>query len=181
MLDKARAAPYSINYATPGVGTPTHIFMESLAYRAGVKLRHVPYKGVAPAMTDLYGGHIAQLASSLGSAIPHIKKGSIRALAVTSPERQKDFPALQTVAELFSGLHDESWMALSGPARVPPEVVARISTLVATVMANPELQKKLRDMGQVPAYLDSAGTAALIKRKMAEYSEVIKRANIKLE
>ena len=181
MLDKARAAPDSITYGTPGVGTPTHIFMESMAYRAGVRLRHIPYKGAVPAMTDLFGGHISLMASGLASAIPHIKKGSLRVLAVTSPERQKDFPALQTVAELLPGLEDESWMALSGPARVPSGVVARIATLVGTVMANPELQKKLLDLGQAAAYLDSAGTAALIKRKMVDYSEVIKRANIKIE
>ena len=181
MLDKARAAPDSITYGTPGVGTPTHIFMESMAYRAGVKLRHVPYKGAVPAMTDLIGGHISLMASGLASAIPHIKKGTLRALAVTSPERQKEYPALQTVAELLPGLEDESWMALSGPARMPPEVVARISTMVRTVMAAPELQKKLLDLGQVPAYLDSFGTAELIKRKMGDYSEVIKRANIKPE
>ncbi|MFH1184327.1 MAG: tripartite tricarboxylate transporter substrate binding protein [Chloroflexota bacterium] len=181
MLDKARAAPDSITYGTPGVGTPTHIFMESMAYRAGVKLRHIPYKGAVQAMTDLIGGHISLMISSLASATPHIRKGSLRALAVTSRERQKDFPALQTAAELFPGLEDESWLALSGPARVPPELVARISALVGTVMANPEMQKKLVDLGQVPAYLDSAGTAALYKRKTVDYSEVIKRANIKIE
>jgi tripartite-type tricarboxylate transporter receptor subunit TctC len=181
MLEKARAAPNSITYGTSGVGSPAHIFMESMSHRAGVRLQHVPYKGSAPAMTDLLGGHISVLASALASQTPHIRKGAFRALAVASPERQKDFPALQTVAELFPGLEDVGFHTLHGPARVPPEIVARISTLVGTVMANPELQKKLLDLGRVPAYLDSAATAAMIKRKMAEYSEVIKRANIKPE
>jgi tripartite-type tricarboxylate transporter receptor subunit TctC len=179
VLDKARAAPDSITYGTSGVGSPAHIFMESLQFRAGVRLRHIPYKGSAPAITDLLGGHIAVLAVSLAPQTPHIRKGSFRALAVSSPERQKDFPALQTVSELFTGLADESWLSLSGPAKVPPQIVARISTLVGTAMADPELQKKLLDMGQNPAYLDAAATAAMMERKTTEYAEIIKRANIK--
>ncbi len=181
MLDKARTAPDSITYGSPGVGTPTHIFMESMAYQAGVKLRHIPYKGAVPAMTDLVGGHISMMASGMSSAIPLIKKGSLRVLAVTSPERQKDFPTLQTVAELYPGLDDESWMALSGPAKVPAEVVARISSLVGAAIANSDLQKRFQDMGQQPAYLDASATTAFIKRKMVDFSEVIKRANIKVE
>ncbi len=178
LVSAAKSAP--LMYGSPGVGTATHIFMESLAARAGTRFEHVAYKGAGPAMTDLTGGHIAAAAVGVSFAKAFVAAGKHRLLAVTSPSRLKEYPSTPTVSESYSELHDETWIAFTVQSGVPREIVLQISSVVKAALADPEVQSSLRNVGQEPAYLPVDEVSAMVDERAIQYRQTIARANIKL-
>ncbi|MEQ1518226.1 MAG: tripartite tricarboxylate transporter substrate binding protein, partial [Usitatibacteraceae bacterium] len=140
----AKANPSSVSYGSAGQGTLTHLVMEQLKEEAGIDVAHVPYRGIGPALTDLLGGQTQISAPGLAAALPHIKAGKLRPIAITGAARHPLLPNVPTLAELgFKGFDGVQWYGIVGPARMPPAIVKRINTEINKLIIAPELKEKL--------------------------------------
>ncbi len=178
----AKATPGKVTYGTAGTGNYTHLAMELLQQAGDFKLEQVPYKGAAPAMTDLMGGHIAMAALSIASGMPGIKGGKLRGLAVTSAKRSPALPDVPTVAESgFKDFEAIGWLGILAPNGVPPAVVAKLNAEIAKVLQNPDLQKALIASGVETRASSQAEFAAMLKNDTAKVRKIVETAGIKSE
>jgi tripartite-type tricarboxylate transporter receptor subunit TctC len=178
----ARAQPGKLSYGTSGVAGAGHLAAELLQNAARIQLVHVAYKGGGPAMTDLLGGHVPLLFSSMGTAVPHIRSGKIRALAVTSTARVPAIPEVPTVAELgYPGFEALIWFGIVGPAKLPPEIVGKVSRTLAAALEDKAVQDAIRALGYEPAPTTPAQFAATIAADLEKWRKVVREANIKVE
>jgi len=178
----AKAAPGKIAYGTSGTGGVVHISMELLQLAAGFKMQHVPYKGSAPALADLLGGHLGFAGSSISSASTLAHAGKIRALAVTSPKRNQAMPDVPTVAEFgYKDYSVVSYYGVLGPAGMPPAVVARLNADINKILLRPEVKTALLAQGLEPAPLSVAEFTTLVKADIAKSKDIITSAGIKVE
>ena len=182
LIAAARAEPNKLSYGTYGTGTSAHLAGELFKHMAGVKLTTVPYKGAAPAITDLLGSQIHVIFTTVASAASLVEAGQLRALAVTSAERSPAFPQLPTVAEAgVPGYAAEAWYGLYAPAKTPPEIIDRLNKSVAKAVRSEAFKKLSVNEGLVmvagpPAQLDS-----YFRGEEARWRQVIKDAGIKAE
>jgi tripartite-type tricarboxylate transporter receptor subunit TctC len=147
---------------------------------AGVKTVHIPYKGNAPALTDLLGGHVDLVYNGLTSALPFIKSGKLRALAVTSLNRSGALPDVPTLDEAgLKGFQAVAWNGLTAPARTPQAVVAKVNADVMKIMKSPELAERLKAEGSDPVGSTPERYAAFLREEIAKWGKVIKAAGIK--
>jgi tripartite-type tricarboxylate transporter receptor subunit TctC len=183
LIDLAKARPGELNYSSSGAASTQHLAGELLNFMAGIKLVHIPYKGGGPALIDLLGGRVPLMSSTLPSAVPHIKTGKARALAVSSARRSSALPEVPTVAEAANlpGYEATTWQGLLFPANTPKAVVDRMQGEVAKVLAVNETATRLRDLGYEPVGSTPQAFAAYIKAELAKWEKVIKAANIKGE
>jgi tripartite-type tricarboxylate transporter receptor subunit TctC len=182
VVEISKRQPNKWSYGTSGVGGPHHLSGEYFKNVTGADLVHVPYKGGGPAMTDLMGGQIPMLFSSLGPAVGAVKSGKIRAIAVTSPHRSAAFPDVPTMDE--TGLKDfdsTAWYGLLGPAAMPKEVVARLTQALATVGGDRKVLDQINATGCDTEILTPEQTVEKIKADHAKWGRVVKQANIKPE
>jgi tripartite-type tricarboxylate transporter receptor subunit TctC len=178
----SKSEPNKWSYGTSGVGGPHHLSGEYFKSVTGANLLHVPYKGGGPAMTDLMGGQIPILFSSLGPAVGAVKSGKIRALAVTSLQRSAAFPDVPTMDEVgLKGFDSTAWYGLLGPAGLPQEVVTRLTQALATAGADKGLLERINATGCDTEILTPAATVEKIKTDHAKWGRVVKEANIKAE
>jgi tripartite-type tricarboxylate transporter receptor subunit TctC len=177
---EAKANPGKITYGTAGYGTFTHLAVELLQKAGGFKAVQVPYKGAAPAITDLLGGHIPMAALSIASGMPHIQGGKVRGLAVTSAARSPALPDVPTVAESgFPGFEANGWLGILVPNGTPPDVIARLNSEIGKVMQSAEMKKQLLAQGVEARTSTPEQFAALIKSETAKWDKVIADAGIK--
>jgi tripartite-type tricarboxylate transporter receptor subunit TctC len=170
------------SYGTSGIGGPHHLSGEYFKNVTGANLLHVPYKGGGPAMTDLMGGQVPILFSSLGPAVGAVKSGKIRALAVTSPQRAKAFPDVPTMDELgIKGFDSTAWYGIAGPAGLPQEVVTRWSQALAKVAADKAVMGQIDATGCDTNIMTPADTVERIKVDYVKWGNVVKQAQIKAE
>lgn len=170
-----KAEPGKYSYGSSGVGTPPHLSGELFKSMAGVDVGHVPYKGGGPAMTDLVGGHIPILFDVLTGAASHIRAGSVRALAVTTSKRSPSFPDIPTIAEAgVPGYETYTWNAVFGPAKVPTPFVELVSRELQAVVAQQEVQAKLKELSATPVGSTPEVLAALVKSELDKWGTVIK-------
>jgi tripartite-type tricarboxylate transporter receptor subunit TctC len=182
LIALAKASPGKLSYGSPGVGSQAHVAGELLAHMAGVKLLHVPYKGMAPAMNDLLGGQITFMFLSMSSALKQVQAGSLRALGVASPKRSGAAPELPTVAEQgLPGFEALSWYALMAPAGTPQAVVDKIAKDAAAALKQPEVRERLVGLGANPVGNTPAELAAMIKRESAHWADFIRKTGLKGE
>ncbi|MCC7325362.1 MAG: tripartite tricarboxylate transporter substrate binding protein [Burkholderiales bacterium] len=178
----AKANPGKVTYGTAGTGNYTHLAMELLQQEGNFKLEQVPYKGAAPAMTDLMGGHIAMAALSIASGMPGIRGGKLRGLAVTSAKRSPALPDVPTVAESgFKDFEAIGWLGILAPNGIPPAVVARLGAEIAKVVQNPDLQKALIASGVETRSSSQAEFVAMLKNDTAKVRKIVESAGIKTE
>lgn len=178
----ARAKPNSINYGSAGIGGINHLGTEMFASAAKVQLVHVPYKGIAPAFTDLMAGRLQMLLPSLASVIPHIHGGMLRALAVTSAQRSPLAPEVPTAAEAgLPGFQLEAWFGLVGPARLPAPIVKRLNQEINVVLAQPDVKELLSREGVAPEPGTPGEFGALIGSELARWKRLIKDNHIQTE
>ncbi len=178
----SKREPSKWSYGTSGVGGPHHLSGEYFKSVTGASLLHVPYKGGGPAMTDLMGGQIPILFSSLGPAVGAVKSGKIRALAVTSLQRSAAFPDVPTMDEVgLKGFDSTAWYGLLGPAGLPQDVVARLTQALAKAGADRSLLEQINATGCDAEILAPAQTIEKIKADYAKWGRVVKEANIKSE
>lgn len=179
VIAAARQKPQTIGYASAGPGTSNHLAGEMLATATQTKMMHVPYKGSAPALADVMAGHVPLMFDLQATAVPHIRQGKIRALAVSSLERSPLLPDVPTVAE--SGIPSfevSAWFALLAPSKVPADIIKRLGTEVNQIMESPEMIQRLRDLGGTPDRRSASAFSAYMKDEFRKYTEVVKAAGL---
>ena len=178
----AKAAPDTITYGSPGNGTTIHLAGDQFEKAAGIKLRHIPYKGSNPALMDALAGNVDLLVSSVPSAMAQVKAGKLRPLAVTSIKRSSSLPDVPTVADSgYKGFDMSTWYGLMMPAGTPKPVVEQMNAAVNKLLATPEMQKAIHDQGAEP---QSMSADAFSKQLAADYrlwEKIVSDAGIKLE
>jgi tripartite-type tricarboxylate transporter receptor subunit TctC len=178
----AKVKPQQITYGTSSTGGPTHLLAELLNTVAGIKTRHIPYKGGGPAVVDLMGGHIHFFLSNPANVVTQIRSGRLRAIAVTGQSRVGAFPDVPTFAEEgLPAMTMTNWQGVGGPAGIPRPIVDRLSAEIRKLVARPDTKEKLNAQGFEPYYNNPEQTAALIRSDITTYGKIIKDANIKVE
>ena len=182
-FDLVRKEPAKYTFGTTSVGSASHLAIELLKRDAGLDTLVVPYKGTAPALTDLVSGQIQLLADPMLSSLPLAQAGKIKALGITSLKRMDVAPNIPTVEESggMKGFEFVSWYGLWAPKNLPADVSAKLSSDLAKVMARPEVKERLSAMGFNPIGSDSAQFAKYVTDEMAKYSKIINDAKIKME
>ena len=178
-LDYARAHNNTLNYASQGTGTTSHLTAELFSSKTGIKMLHVPYRGTAPAINDLISSHVDLMFSELASAIELHKGGRARILAVATEKRIDLLPDIPTFIE--SGVPDfvsDTWNAISAPPRTPPAIVAKLNAAVVEVMKMPDVQERLRKINTSPETMSLDQAADWVRADTKRWTEVIKAANI---
>lgn len=182
VINLSKKEPNKWSYGTSGVGGPHHLSGEFFKSVTGAQLLHVPYKGGGPAMTDLMGGQVPMLFSSLGPSVGAVKGGKIRALAVTSLKRSAAFPDVPTMDEAgLKGFESTAWYGLLGPAGLPAEVVTRMTGALQRASQDKALVDSINATGCDTEILNPAQTVQKIKTDSAKWGTVVKEANIKAE
>jgi tripartite-type tricarboxylate transporter receptor subunit TctC len=182
LIQKAKAAPGKITYASAGNGSLSHMLGELFKVSTGTDLLHVPYKGVGPALNDTLGGQVNLLFDNLPSSLPYIQSGKLRALAVSSPARLDVLPGVQTFAEAgVPQLNDPSWFGLVGPAKLPEAVLARVHEAVTKALAAPEVRARMQNVGAVPAGNSPKEFAAQIRKEIERHKRVAEESGIRIE
>lgn len=182
LVAAAKAAPGKYSYGSYGNGTTAHFVAEMMQHAGGFEMRHLPYKGSAPAMTDLIGGHIPFTVDTLAAALPQLKSGKIKAIAVTTAKRSSMAPEVPSVAESgYAGIDADTWLAVVGPRGLPAPVKAKLEKAMADTLADQETRSKLTASGFEPAYGKSEELVKLIADELPRMKEIAQRANIKLE
>jgi tripartite-type tricarboxylate transporter receptor subunit TctC len=182
MLALAKERPGALSYTSPGTGSIQHLSMELLAYLAGVRLTHVPYRSGALALNDTLAGHVPLSVLSVLQALPHLQAKTIKPLAVTSAKATDILPGVPALAE--AGLKDyeaELWYVVIAPAGLPPALTQKINADIARIVKSPEMQKKLADQGARPVGSTAAEARAFMQAESDKWGKVIKEANIKGE
>ena len=178
----ARSRPGQFNFATTGSGSITHLAGELFNNVAGVKMQHVPYRGGDLAMTDLVGGHVQSSFIVVAVALPHIKSGRLKSLAITGKTRFPSLPQVPTFAE--AGLPDfdiSTWYGITAPPRTPKSIVDKLSAEIARILAMPDVRERLTNQGLEPFISTPEQFAALMQSELQKFGKIVKSANIKLE
>ena len=182
LIDAAKKEPGKLNIGYAGTGTSQHLTGELFKTRAAIDVVGINYKGSGPAMTDLLGGQITLLVDSLASALPHIKSGKIKALAMTSAQRVPQLPDLPTVAEAgYPAFDGSGWGGFLVPKGTPTDIVDKISADVRQLLNDPAMRQKIIDRGAVPDTRGSKEWTEFINAEIVKWGEVIRRANLKGE
>jgi tripartite-type tricarboxylate transporter receptor subunit TctC len=182
LVATARSRPGAINYASTGSGTLPHLSAEFLKLRAGIDIVHVPYKGSAPAITDLLGGQVEMFFANMLSAIPHVASGRLRALAITSPKRSPALSSVPTMIEAgYAEFEASTWFGLLAPSGTAPEIVQRLHADVVKTLAGRELQQKLASEGALVVGNTPAEFAAYMRSETEKWSRVVKAARIQAD
>ena len=182
LLDAAKSKPGTIPYASTGNGTSNHLSMELFKVMSGTNLTHIPYKGSAPAVTDLIGGQVQALFDNMPNVIAHVKAGRLRALAITTPRRSPALPELPTVDEAgVPGYQVQVWFGIVAPAATPKDVVTKLNTEINRILALAEVRERFTQSG-----IDIVGGAPEvfdkhIREQVATWGKVVKDANIKVD
>lgn len=185
VIEASKGKAGGLSSASAGTGTSQHLSLELLAFRSGVKFTHIPYKGSGPAIQDVIGGQVDMMFDTTVVAAPHIQSGKLRAIAVTSASRLASLPDVPTVAESglpgLANFEVLSWQAIFAPAGTPTPVIDRLHAEIARILAEPEMQGKLKGFGMEPATMTTAQIAAFQRAEVAKWAQVIKAANIKAD
>lgn len=178
----ARSRPGELTYATAGVGGINQFATEMFQSIANIRLVHVPYKGNAPALADVMGGHVQMMISSLPPALQHVRGGRLRLLAVTSPERSPFVPALPTLHEAgVPGYAAELWWGLAAPARTPEPIIRRLSQEMQRILDDRDLRQRFLDEAAIPSPGTPEAFAELIARDLAVWRKVATAGGIRAE
>ena len=177
----AKANPGKINMASAGNGSVQHVSGELFKMMTGVSMVHVPYRGGAPALTDLIGGQVQIMFDALTGSIEYIRASKLRALAVTTATRSEALPDLPTVGDFVPGYETSSWSGIGAPKDTPTEIIAKLNNEINTALADPKIKARLADLGSVPMPMSPADFGNLIDESVEKWGNVIHTANIKPE
>ena len=178
----AKAKPGSMTLASSGTATSGHLAGEMLKMRAGIDLVHVPYKGATPALTDLIGGQVQVMIDNLITALPQVKAGKLRAMAVTSAQRLPDLPDVPTIAESgYPGFEVTVWVGIVAPGKTPPATIAALHADVSKVLAMPHVKQRLAEMGGASIPMTQPQFAAFVRSETDKWGAVVRQAGIRAE
>jgi tripartite-type tricarboxylate transporter receptor subunit TctC len=181
LMTFARANPGSLTYASGGPGASQHLAGELFKSMAGIDIVHVPYRGIAPGVTDLVGGQVS-MTFDLATVAPHIKSGKLRPIAVASGKRSAAFPEVPTMAEAgLPGYEASAWYGLFAPAGTPTAVISLLNAEVNRALASPELRRSLGNLGAEPLGGSAADATAFVSAEYKKWGTVVKAAKIKID
>jgi tripartite-type tricarboxylate transporter receptor subunit TctC len=182
LVSWGKANPDKMTFASSGNGSGAHLAGELFAQATGVKMVHVPYKGISPALPDLFSGQVAIIFDSVQTMMPQVKAGKLRALAISSPTRWPAAPDVPTMAEAgYPAVTASSWIGLIAPAKTPPAVLAKISAEMDAVLRQPDVRTRLIDYGIDPVGGKAEQFQAFIKEESVRWGEVVKKGGVKVE
>ena len=181
-IDFVRKNPGKVSYGSAGQGSLTHLTMELFKIQIDSFMVHIPYRGVAPAFTDLIGGQTQAMFPGLAAAVPHIRSGRVRPLAVTGLQRHPQFKDLPTLDESgFKGFDAQQWYGVVGPAGMPPGIVRLLNETLAVVLTSPDLRDKLAVEAIEPTIMSPAQFGEFIRTDIARWTQVARQRNIQLD
>lgn len=179
LIALAKQKPGEIMYASPGAATSQHLFAELLKVQTGIDLRHIPYNGTAPAVVDIVAGRVALMFAAAAPSIPLLKDGSLRALAVSSAARLAELPDVPPLADAVPGFDESNWSIILAPAGTPKDIVAKLHQELKAVMALPEVEKQLANIGMIPVVSPSPDELrAFISTAVQRWGKIVQVAGI---
>jgi len=181
LIAYARANPDKLNYASQGSGTTSHLTGEMFKTVAGVHIAHIPYKGSAPALTDLLAGQVEVMFDNLGVSLQHVKSGRLRALAVGSERRVASLPDVPAMSEVLPGFESVTWFGVVAPPKAPMPIAEKISAAIAEALRSPDARKRLADLSAEPIGNTPAQMAAFMRKDAERWREVIRSAGVKAD
>jgi tripartite-type tricarboxylate transporter receptor subunit TctC len=177
----AKANPGKLTAATQGNGTTSHLTSELFQLMAGVKFQQVPYRGSAPALTDLAAGNVDLMFDNLGVSLALVKGGQLKLLGVATPKRMNALPDVPTIAETLPGFESAAWFAIVGPPKTPPAVVDKINASVNEALRDHDVRERLAQLSAEPIGGTPQAMAAYMREEVERWAKVIKAANVKLD
>jgi tripartite-type tricarboxylate transporter receptor subunit TctC len=178
----AKRNPGKLNYASQGGGTTSHLTAELFKSMAGgLEIAHIPYKGTAPALTDLLGGQVDMMCDNLGVSLPHVRSGKLKALAVASKQRFAGLPNVPALAETLPGFESLAWFGIVAPPKTSAAIAEKVATGVQDALKLPDVQKRLAELSAEPMGLGPGETAAFMRQEVERWGAVIRAAGVKLE
>ena len=182
LIQAAKAKPGSLAYASGGNGTPPHINAEVFKSVAGIDLLHVAYKGGGPALTDLIAGRVHLMLDTAASAMPHVRAGKLRALALSAPRRSPEYPELPTFAEAGVPQYDtNAWYSMHAPAGTPPEIVRRLNGELVAILKDADILARFKQLSTEPVGNSPEEFAGFVQAELEKYARIIKAAGIRLD
>jgi tripartite-type tricarboxylate transporter receptor subunit TctC len=179
LLKLAKEKPGEIMYASPGAATSQHLFTELLKVRTGIELRHIPYNGTAPAVVDIVAGRVSLMFAAAAPSIPLFKDGTLRALGVSSAARLAELPDVPPIADTVPGFDESNWSIILAPAGTPRDIVNRLHAELQAVMAMPEVEKQLGNIGMLPIVSQSpAALQTFISTEVERWGKIVQQAGI---
>ncbi len=176
-----KADPTKVNMASSGNGTSVHLSGEMFMMMTGIKMQHVPYRGAAPAITDMLGGQVQLIFDNMPSILQHIRAGSLRALAVTTTERSALLPDVPVLADTVPGYEASALFGMGAPKKTPPEIIAKLNKEINEVLAEPAIKAKLIDLGGEPLPGTPEAFGKMIVSETEKWEKVVKAAGLKVE
>jgi tripartite-type tricarboxylate transporter receptor subunit TctC len=176
-----KANPGTVNMASSGNGTSVHLSGEMFMAMTGTKMQHVPYRGAAPAITDMLGGQVQVIFDNMPSIIQHIRAGSLRALAVTTKERSAQLPDVQAIAETVPGYEASALFGMGAPRNTPKEIIEKLNSEINAILAEPEMKKRLVELGGEPLIQSPEAFGEQIKAETDKWKKVVEFAGLKVE
>ena len=177
----AKANPGKINMASSGNGTSVHLSGEMFMAMTGVKMQHVPYRGAAPAITDMLGGQVQVIFDNMPSIIQHIRAGALRALGVTTTQRSPQLPDVQAIAETVPGYEASALFGMGAPAKTPKEIIGKLNAEINAILAEPDMTKRLVELGGAPPIQTPEAFGDQIKAETDKWKKVVEFAGLKVE
>jgi len=177
----AKANPGKINYASAGMGTPQHVSAELLKILTGINMVHVPYRGAAPALIDMLAGQVQVMIDPLPASIEHIRSGSLRPLAVTTPTRFPALPDLPTVNEFIPGFVADTWYGAGVPAKTPAEIIDKLNREINASLADPKMKARIAELGATVLTGSPADFGRMIAEETEKWGKVVKASGAKAE
>jgi tripartite-type tricarboxylate transporter receptor subunit TctC len=182
LVDYAKKNPGKLNYGTGGVGLTQHFACELFQQESGIQMVHVPYKGAAPSVMALLGGHVDLTYVTISDGMEQIKGGTVIALAVSSAERYSELPNIPSLSEKgYPRAVNVGWIGVVGPARLPEPVLDKLAKYFQKVFASPDMNSKMRGLGNYPAYMGSKEFGEFLRSEINIYVEVAKKAGLRSE
>lgn len=181
MIEFAKANPGRINYGSPGAGSSLQLMVELLNKEAGIQTVHVPYKGLAPAEADLLAGHIDMMFDNLGNALPYIRSGQFKALAVSGKSPAAELPDFPAIAETFSDFVFTEWFAFVAPPKTDPAIAGSVAQGIAATLSLPDVAQRFRDVSVTPVGSTPTQAAALIQDESARWRKIVAQLGVKID
>jgi len=181
LIDYLKANPGKVNYGSSGIGTSSHLSVVMFALATGADMTHIPFRSTGEVVNSMIGGHIDLAIDSMTTTVPHAQSGAVRALAVTTPQRNASMPDLPTIGETLPGYEATAWQGLFAPAGTPRQIVERLAVEVKRIMEMPDVADSLKAVGAEPAPMPPEAFAAFARAERAKWKEVVKISGARVE
>jgi tripartite-type tricarboxylate transporter receptor subunit TctC len=181
LIRVAKEKPGTLNYSSGGIGNFSHMGLELLANQTGIKITHVPYRGIGPATQAILTGEVQLLYNNVTTSLEHVKAGKTNGLAIGEGKRLEGLGDIPTIGETVPGYEFSAWIGLYAPAKTPPEIVAKLSKAVSDLLEDPSVKKYFSEQFITASYKNSEELAAYVKSELTKWDDVVKKAGIKVQ